>query len=248
MMIVLVILLPLIAVFLFRQEGTAPKIAGGVVLFLLAAFLAAGYYMATNPARVLRDAGKRSCYAISNRRLLIQPGSGTQSSSSQRGSGVTVTVNTDQIGVLSYAGLDLLRLNRVDEKNFEGAGELNFGLTLLDEPSGGQMTALDNVATVEKMIRAKLIDPVVDKLLRGEVTLKDGFGRKASEQTNEETTLPPDGNIKTFMAKAGGERRWREHQNVSLRRHGKRPVEGARGPPRKGGSRAFRRRESPVDR
>ena len=54
------------------------------------------------------------------------------------------------------------------------------------------------------MIRAKLIHPIVDKVLRGEVLLRDAFGKpKPKEKEEDGEILPTEGNIKTFMTQSG---------------------------------------------
>ena len=142
--------------------------------------------------------------SLTNRRLLIHPGTGTQTFMNEAGNQAAVVSNTEQFGVVSYAGLDLIRMNRVEDKNFPGSGELIFGLNILDNPGGGRLTALARVAEVEKMIRAKLLHPIVDKLLRGEVLLRDAFGKpKPKEKAEEGEILPTEGNIKTFMTETG---------------------------------------------
>lgn len=199
------ILAPLIlggmATFLFLQEGAGPKVGGGVCIFMALAFFAGGIFLIGSPGRVLRNAGKRSVYMLTNRRLLIHPGTGMQMATNQSGTQTAVTMEAESAGVQTFTGLDLMRMSREEEKDFADAGELVFGASLFDHPAGSRMTALADVANIEKKVREKLIDPVVDKLLRGELKLKE-FGQSTKkEEKDDAEVLPPDGNIKSFMGK-----------------------------------------------
>ena len=120
---VVTLLLGGLAFFLFSQvKDTGAMIGAGVVLFMMLAFDALGVFIIFTPGRVRRGAGGRSCYVLSNRRLLVHPGSGTQTFMNQGGNQAAVVVGTEQFGVSSYTGLELQRMIRIEEKNFPGSG------------------------------------------------------------------------------------------------------------------------------
>jgi hypothetical protein len=83
---------------------------------------------------------------------------------------------------------------------------MRFYRNMLEQPRGTGMTAVANVREVEKLIREKLINPVIDKLLRGQLLLKDSFGRSDQERKQAKgdggQLLPIEGNIKKFMEKS----------------------------------------------
>jgi hypothetical protein len=175
-----------------------------VLSFFALAFGAVGVYALGAPGRQRRSADRRACFAITNRRLLIHPGNGTQTLYGQDG-GVAVVPRTGEFGVSSYAGLQLTNLMRSEMARIKGAGEIIFGRSLLDQPSGGSLWALANALEVEKVLREKLIHPVIDKLLRGESLQLDV--QTSSKGSGEEVdVVPGDKNIKDYFgaAAAGG--------------------------------------------
>ncbi len=196
------VLLLIGSIFLFKLN-----IAAGCVVVLFAVlFSLLGVFAIGAPARQERNAPKRACYAITPRRVLILPGTGMQGFfSSGRASFV---VHTGSQGVTTYNGLELSRMQRVESQKFPGAGSLHFSRSLLDAPSGGGLASIDDVAKVEKLIREKLLHPVVDKVLRGEKLTKEEKGKadeddaanKTGGQESEDAG-PPDDNIKEFGAR-----------------------------------------------
>jgi hypothetical protein len=180
----------------------------GILGVMAIAFLAVFVMAIGAPARVRKGARTRSCYAMTNRRLLIHPGAGAQMSISSSGTQASVDYSGQQHGVRSYSGLELQNLMRLEEKRFPGSGDLFFRRNLYDQPTGGGFTALAEILKIEKLIRDQLIHPIMDKLLRGELSLKDGFGRSEEERKqakgqaqDEGEMLPVDGNIKDLMEK-----------------------------------------------
>jgi predicted Zn finger-like uncharacterized protein len=201
----LAIALPFLAVFLFTLKGApAGAIIGGIIVLLFAAGAAAlGVYAIGLTARVRRGAGTRPCYAITNRRLLIHPGKGKQINFSRDGSSSS-SVNAGSLSISSYSGLGLTRINRMELRRFPGCGELVFNRTLLDEPAGGAMWAVEGVREVEKLIRKQLVHPIIDKLLRGESLTSQEKGSAAKEEAEQGERLEaPDENIKDFVRGGG---------------------------------------------
>ncbi len=190
---------PTLAFFMFRigQGGTIA--IGCFALFFMLVFDALGVFLIGSPGRTQRDASKRACYMLTNRRLVIHPGMGSQVATSRGGAHTNVTVGGDVGGVTSYSGVELLALRRNEDKAFPGTGELILGRDLLDEPAGGQLVAMDDLVGLEKRIREQLIHPVIDKLLRGEVSVKEGFGRQKEKPTaGQGEVLPTEGNLKDY--------------------------------------------------
>jgi hypothetical protein len=183
-----------LAVFIAGQGS----IAGAVVCVILAlAFGAVGFFCFRAPGSVERNADRRACYMITNRRLLIHPGTGTQVYF--RGGNAAMATDVGQFGVASYSGLELTRMTREEwTKKFEGAGDLSFSRNILEEPGGGGMRALDRVRDVEKTIREKLLHPIIDKLLRGERLSGEEKGKGKAAAQGEGDVIAPDSNIKEY--------------------------------------------------
>jgi len=116
------------------------------------------------------------------------------------GSQVNVVVGTEKYGIISYAGLELTRMVRLEHARFPGCGDLVFGRSVLEEPAGAWIWALEGVRDVEKLIREKLLHPVIDKLLRGERLSTEEKGKAEKAEGGEEIAL--DSNIKDY-AKGG---------------------------------------------
>jgi hypothetical protein len=191
------------SVFAFRAKDV-PVAVGIILVFFSLVFGAIAVFALGAPARQKRKESTRACYAMTNRRLLLHLGTGSQTFSS--GSHSTTVVNTGALGLLTYSGLELTRLQRVEMKKFPGAGNLVFSRTVLDEPSGGGLWAVNDVAGVEKLIREKLLHPVIDKVLRGEKLSKEEKGKdakddKAAGEGASGDTVAPDDNIKSIAAK-----------------------------------------------
>jgi uncharacterized CHY-type Zn-finger protein len=197
------ILLPL-AVALFINAGA---LVGCVVLVMALGFAGIGAFLIGEPGRTLRNAAKRPCYMMTNRRILIHPGTGVQTTmkTTHRGGQSTISANAtfdpNENGLWAFFGLELMAMARADDKAFPGCGDLFFGRNAFDDAVGGSMSALRDVAAVEKKIRETLLNPLIDKLLRGEISLKDQIGiNKKPAHSDTTETLPPDGNIKDFAA------------------------------------------------
>jgi hypothetical protein len=184
--------LPIGAFFIWKHSHAAAIVMG----FMALVFAAVAVYAFGAPARQKRNGPRRACYAITNRRLLVHLGMGSQSI----GSGNTVVVGAHKLGVLSYSGLELSRLWRVESRRFPGCGKLVFNRDVVDEPAGAHLWALKDVAGVEKIIREKLLHPIIDKLLRGEALGKEEKGEKKDEEKEKgEEVIAPDENIKDFV-------------------------------------------------
>jgi hypothetical protein len=145
-------------------------------------FLGFGLFMFTMPGRVARGEKTRGCYMITNRRLLIHPGKGfrvvmsTSSSRVRRGRGEPMATMEDAplMQVTPYTGLELLYLARNENSGkFEGTGDLFAGRSIYQEATGNIMQAIDDVRGVEKRIREALVHPIIDKMLRGQLSRDD---------------------------------------------------------------------------
>jgi hypothetical protein len=184
-----------------------PLVVPIVLFFFAAAFLAAGVYMAFLPRLLKKNADRRACFAITNRRLLIHRGKGTQLRFGRAG-GVGIIGDDGQGPIVAYVGLELTRLSHVEMRRFPGDGELNFGRNLWEQPYYAGMWALGNVRAVERTIREKLVHPLMDRLLRGEslaLAEKGDANRTASGGTDQQgDVIAPDGNIKDYAAGRAG--------------------------------------------
>lgn len=189
------VVLPVLAWVLFGVGNVGATVAGCLVLFMMLVLVAVGVYMLGAPGRTQRGAARRSCYLLTTRRLLIHPGSGTQGYISRGGNEAEISFGTEQSGLQSYSPMELLGLRRNEDKAFPGTGELILRRDLLDEPAGTVLFAVEGLHDLEKRVREQLIHPVIDKVLRGEVAVKDTIGR-AKEGKGE--VLPTDGNLKEY--------------------------------------------------
>jgi hypothetical protein len=208
--------MPALAWFLFTLGETGATIGGCVALFMMLVFQAIGVFQFGAPGRTRRNAANRPCYALTNRRLLIHRGIGSQASMSRGGTQVSVDATVGEGRVDPFTGFQLMGLRRDEDRAFPGTGELIFFSNLLDEPIGERLFAVEDVAGLEKRIREQLIHPVIDKLLRGEASVKEEFGRKKSKTAARDggevlpvdenlrdlgsETLPEEGNVKSFKA------------------------------------------------
>jgi len=187
-------------------------IINGIVLGMVLAPIFGGifglgaFFALKAPGTVRKNAPKRACYVLTNRRVLIHPGTGTQMFFGSAGSAAVVMNAGDQLSLISYTGLELTRMTRTDSKRFEQAGDLSFSRDMLEDPSGGGLWALGNVSNVEKMIREKLLHPVIDKLLRGERLSGEEKGKapdKKSGDKEEGDVVAADSNIKEYGGSRG---------------------------------------------
>jgi hypothetical protein len=195
-------LIALLLVFIIKN----PPVPVIIILSILAvAVAAAGIFMAFLPSKVRKSADRRACFAVTNRRLLIHRGKGARIRF-VRGGGVQVSTGDDGFGsVIAYAGPELHRLSRMELRRGRGAGELMFGRTsLLERPYFAGLYALANVRDVERLIREKLLNPFMDRLLRGEsLALADkGKLEKAAAGGSKEQgqVIPPDANLKDYVS------------------------------------------------
>jgi hypothetical protein len=189
------------------------KVAGSIIPFLALCFFglilgAVAFFAITSPSRQRKNGPKRACFVLTNRRLLLHPGRGTQTIHG-RGGSTTVLVGAQRLGVISYSGLELTRLWRIESKRFEGCGDLIFSRDILDEPAGGILWAIKDVRKVEKMVREQLLHPIIDKLLRGEKLTKEEKGESPQDKEKDEEegdVEAPDANIKDFVrgGRSGG--------------------------------------------
>jgi hypothetical protein len=169
--------------------------------FFAVIFAAAGTYMAFFPSILRKNADRRACFALTNRRLLIHPGKGTQLRFGRQG-GAGAFFDGGGRGIIPYVGLELTKLSRVEMRGFPGDGELLFCRSLFELPWGAGLFAVGNVRAVEKTIRERLLNPVMDRLLRGEtLQLADkGQGNKPSGDGEEKgEVVPADANIKDYV-------------------------------------------------
>jgi hypothetical protein len=176
------------------------NVAAGILVLIVGLILAAfGVFAGFAPASQRKKGPTRACFALTNRRLLIHRGLGSQSRYSG-GESVTV-VNTGALGISSYSGLDLTRMQRLELKRFPGAGNLVFGRNLYDEPAGGDIWAISDVHKVEKLIREQLVHRIIDKLLRGELLSKVDKGSQAdSKAESDAEVVVSDSNIKDYVS------------------------------------------------
>jgi hypothetical protein len=197
--------LPLLAWNFYQKGETGTTIAAGVCLFFAIVLALVGVYAAFAPGIQRRNAPRRACFVVTSRRLLIHPGKGTQMFSG-RGGSTAVVLGSGNLGIIPYAGLELTRLSRIESKRFPGCGELAFGRDLLDRPAGGGLWALRDVRAVEKLLREKLVHPVIDKLLRGESLTREDRGEpKKRPPTSQEEgeAVAPDNNLKEHVTRGG---------------------------------------------
>jgi predicted RNA-binding Zn-ribbon protein involved in translation (DUF1610 family) len=190
LMIGITIAMPLIAFALFRLGQPGALAAAGLALVFMVIFELVGFFMILTPAKTRKNAPYRPCYALTNRRLLIHPGKGTQTYLSEDGNRSSTVVNADQVlGIIDYPAVELMGLQRIENKRISGAGDLVLWRTLFDKPAG-QLTALGDIAAVEKRVREQLLHPIIDKLLRGELALKDTIGLKKRSDAGGEVLRP----------------------------------------------------------
>jgi hypothetical protein len=134
---------------------------GGVfgVLFALGS-----YGAFTAPKRTLRHAPNRPCYVLTNRRLFLHTGSGVQVNVMEGG------LHSEKIKtrIVHYNGAQLLRLCSVEHQGYDGAGDLYINRNHEDTATGVALCRVAKVRSVEKLVREKLIHPLIAKLLRGE--------------------------------------------------------------------------------
>ncbi len=140
------------------------------------------------PAKTLRESPNRATYLLTNRRAIIHSGSATQIYMG-RGSGAAVA---GQNSITPFTGPELLKIRRIENTKYEGAGAVAFAHSALEEASGGGFRNINDIAKVEKLIRVHLINPLIDKLLRGE---KLG-GEEEAKLKKEEKESGKDDNIK----------------------------------------------------
>jgi hypothetical protein len=177
---------------------------GLIGLLFAGAFGFGGFYTFRMPGQIKKNADRRSCYAITNRRLLIHQGEVAHVYVGRHGAQAAGSVG-DASKVTPYTGLELTRIMRVEAgSRFPGAGDIWMGRTLLEEYSGWGLQALDGVRDVEKTLRERLIHPIIDKLLRGEPLSKEEKGKGKSKADAEQgDVMAADSNIKDY----GGSKR-----------------------------------------
>jgi hypothetical protein len=114
-------------------------------------------------------------------------------------------LNTGTLGVATYSGLDLSRMQRIELKRFPGAGDLVLGRNLYDEPAGGDVWALSDVHEVEKILRQRLLHPIIDKILRGKALSGEEKGSDAAGGPADRSAevVAADSNIKDFVGTSG---------------------------------------------
>jgi hypothetical protein len=164
--------------------------------------VAGGVYVLGEPQRQLKNGPKRGCYMLTNRRVVIHPGLVMSTTFGTSRNAVLMASGGSKGKLFSYAGLELGGMSRREDAKFEGCGSLNFARDLFDRPAGIGLGALKDVREVEKKIRQQLVDPLIDKLLRGEKLTKDEKGEKseAGKKAEEEgDVIEPDENIKDFV-------------------------------------------------
>jgi transcription elongation factor Elf1 len=170
-------------------------------LVFSAAFGFGAVYTYLTPGKIKKNADRRSCYALTNRRLLIHKGEVAHVYVGRHGAQTASDLgHTGK--VTPYTGLELTRILRVEAgSRFPGAGDIWMGRTIMEEYSGWGLQALDAVGEVEKRLREKLIHPVIDKLLRGEPLTKEEKGRERAKEkgsAEEGNVLSADSNIKEY--------------------------------------------------
>jgi hypothetical protein len=189
-------------VFLLLVKTVIPLIVMSVFALL---FVAVAVYLWGEPERRRRNAPKRGCYVLTNRRVLLHPGLAARALMGRTAFAEASLGAGANARVMSYSGLELGRMSRSEMKKFENCGSLCFSRDLLDRPLGVGLSALKDVREVERKIRQQLLDPIIDKILRGEKLDKDDKGDEKGKDGGEETELlPPDENIKDFVSSKSG--------------------------------------------
>jgi hypothetical protein len=135
----------------------------GLIFALLFGFVC--YMAVMAPTLTRRNANNRPCFILTNRRAMTHNGTGLRMNFGMAGSTIDASGKST---VTTWSALQMFRMARSESKKFEGAGDLTFNRSVKDETSGGGFINLGNVRAVEKMVREKMLHPVVDKLLRGE--------------------------------------------------------------------------------
>ncbi len=186
--------------------GAVIGIINGVYLALIGLIFSAAFgfgavYFFLLPGKIKKNEARRSCYVLTNRRLLIHKGEVAHVYVGRHGA-QTAADMTATGKVTPYTGLELTRILRVEAgKRFPGAGDIWMGRTIMEEYAGWGLQALDDVSGVEKRLREKLIHPVIDKLLRGELLGKDEKGKGAEKPKGSAEEGSPeavDSNIKDY--------------------------------------------------
>jgi hypothetical protein len=208
-------------------------------------FIALGVYTMGIPERTRRAGPKRACYALTNRRLILHPGTAAQtvlpsafvrptgkqdtgptrkgfggraggnwsrSESSTTDTDAQEAISSDVMALMrsrpdkprifTYAGLELAGMTRKMSAAFEGCGVLFFRRDKYDRPDGIGLWALKDICNVERTIRQQLLDPLIEKQLRGEKLTQEEQGARLEERTpegEESEDIPPDENIKDFV-------------------------------------------------
>jgi hypothetical protein len=162
-------------------------------------FIAVGVYGWGEPERRRKAAPKRACYVLTNRRALLHPGLVARALFGRNAAAEASLGAGAGARVLSFSGLELGRMSRSESKKFEDCGSLCFNRDLLDRPLGVGFSSITGVREIEKKIRQQLLDPIIDKILRGE-KLDDDKGDDKANKGGEETELEaPDENIKDYV-------------------------------------------------
>ena len=162
---------------LFADGATIPRIAGGVVLIFITAGSIHGLYQ---HSRVKSGEQKRGVYLLTDRRLIVLKGK-TGGITFQNGNQNATNFDPDtrkQIekarkSLFEFEAVDLLGMHRRLNPKFPGCGELLFERNVFDASAGLGLSAIDDVETVERLIREELIHPAIDRLLRGEISAYD---------------------------------------------------------------------------
>jgi len=122
--------------------------------------------------------------------------------------------------IFSYTGPQIALMGRKMMAAFEGCGGLFFSRDKFDRPDGLGLWALKNVSEVERLVRQTLLDPLVDKQLRGEKLTSEEQAQQAKESVpagEEAEDIPPNENIKDYVRSGKAKAAEKEDPNLKMR-------------------------------
>jgi hypothetical protein len=178
-------------------KGVVLGLVLGLVFCLLPGVFC--YILVTGPARTARNEARRACFALTNRRLLIHKGVGFRMVYHKTREDMADDDGRRGQNVSAWTGFELTPLRRWEHKKFEGAGSLCFTRGLYEDSPAEDVWSIDDVRGVEKMLREKLLHPIIDKLLRGEQLSQAERGKAEDERgAGEGDMMKADTNIKDY--------------------------------------------------
>ncbi len=166
-----------------------------------------GVFLFFMPILTSRNAPRRACYVITNRRLIIHPGKGFRLSVARSDRNAIETMEIEE-GIHVYSGLQLISLGRLEDPDFANAGEICLNRNIFQQPINCVMQAVDDVQGAEKRIREELLHPLIEKVLRGKKLSREEMqtfkeGAAPSKDGQDAKALPLPGNLKGLVGAAG---------------------------------------------